>query len=220
MKLLLTSGGITNPSIANAFLKLIGKPAEETNLAFIPTAANSEDGDKSWLIRDLNNLKNMNFKTIDIVDISALPQELWLPRLESADVLFFSGGNTTHLMYWLKKSGLEAILPDLLKIRVYAGISAGSIVAGPSLALSSKDKKLYYEQRLGYKTEEALGFVKLHVRPHLNSPSFPHARKENIEAIAKTVNEPIYALDDQSALSIVDGKVEVVSEGEYYVFNQ
>lgn len=219
MKLLLTSGGLTNASIAKELFELVGKKPEETTLAFIPTAANVEDGGKEWLIDNLYNIKQQNFKCIDIVDISALPKEIWLPRLEAADVLFFSGGNTSHLMYWLEKSGLAKLLPDLLKTRVYVGISAGSIVTAPSLALSNKDKKLYYEEKFGYRGEKALGFIDFHIRPHLNSPHFPNVRKKFLREIAREIKEPIYALDDQSAVKVVDGKVEIVSEGEYLIFN-
>ena len=217
MKLLLTSGGITNKSIAKALFELVGKKPEDTALVFIPTASNVEAGDKDWYI---NDLKQQNLKSIDIVDISALPEKVWLPRLEAADILFFSGGDTSHLMNWLEKSGLAKLLPDLLKTRVYAGISAGSIVAAPSLALSSKDKQLYYEKEFGYKNEKALGFVNFHIRPHFNSPEFPNVRKEILQEVAKEIKEPIYVLDDQSALKVVDEKVEVVTEGEYMVFNK
>ena len=112
MKLLLTSGGITNKSIADALFELVGKKPEDTSLVFIPTASNVEKGDKDWLIDDLVNLKKQNFKSIDIADISAIDKKLWLPRMEEADVLFFEGGNTYHLMEWMNKSGLTEILPE------------------------------------------------------------------------------------------------------------
>ena len=216
MKLLLTSGGITNASIAKALFALVGKPASETTIAFIPTAMNVGDGDKGWFIDDLANIKKQDCKLVDVVDISALPQELWLPRLQAADVLFFSGGDTSHLMRWISESGLAKLLPDLLKTRVWAGISAGSMVTNPTLALSSQDKKIYYEQAFGYRSEDALGLVDFYVRPHLNSEHFPQARKEFLEPIAKEIRATIYALDDQSALKVVDGKVEVVSEGGWF----
>src|SRR3989338_7932302 len=111
MKLLLTSAGLTNASIANALFDLVGKKPEDTSLFFIPTAANVGSSDKEWLIDDLYNIKKQNFKNIDIVDISALPKEIWQPRLEEADVLFFGGGNTPHLMRWIIESGLKEILP-------------------------------------------------------------------------------------------------------------
>lgn len=215
MKLLLTSNGLSNQSIAKALFELVGKPASETTIVFIPTAMNIARGDKGWFINDLYNIKKQGCKLVDIVDISALPKDIWQPRIEQGDVLFFSGGHTSHLMRWLKESGLAELLPELLKIRVYAGISAGSMVASPTLALSDNDKKIYYEEKFGYRNEEALHFVDVYMRPHFNSANFPRARKEYIENIAKETGKPIYALDDESALKIIDGKIEVVTEGEY-----
>ncbi|MBI2598621.1 Type 1 glutamine amidotransferase-like domain-containing protein [Candidatus Curtissbacteria bacterium] len=219
MKLLLTSGGITNKTIKKALADLVGKPFNKTSLAFIPTAANVEEGDKSWLIEDLSNIKKLKLKSIDIVDISALPKEMWLPRLEAVDILFFSGGVTPHLMYWLKKSGLADLLPKLLKTRVYAGISAGSMVTNPTIALGNKDKKIYYEKWFGYGSDEGLGLVNFYVRPHLNSRFFPNANNAYFAQVAKNIKEPIYALDDNMAIKIVGSKVEVVGEGKYLILN-
>lgn len=220
MKLLLTSNGLSNQSIADALFRLVGKPATETVIAFVPTAMNVGFGDKGWFIDDLVNIKQQGCKAIDIVDISALPQAVWLPRIEGADVLFFSGGNTSHLMRWLKESGLASMLPTLLASKVYAGISAGSIATSPTLALSSKDKQIDYEETFGYAGDDALGLVDFYVRPHYNSPHFPYARKEYLEGVAHGIPHTIYALDDQSALTVVDGVVTIVSEGEYLVLNE
>jgi dipeptidase E len=219
MKFLLTSNGLSNQSIANALFELVDKKPEETSIAFIPTAMNVGRGDKGWFVNDLNNINKQGLKLFDVVDISALPKEIWLPRLERADVLFFSGGNTNHLMRWMKESGLAELLPELLSTRVYAGISAGSMVTNPSLALSSKDKKIYYEEEFGYRNEEALNLVDVYVRPHYNSADFPDAKKMVIEEFAKETKSPIYGLDDESALKILDGEVEIVTEGECMRFN-
>jgi dipeptidase E len=213
MKFLLTSGGITNKSIAKALFDLVGKKANKINIAFIPTAANVIQDDKSWLIDDLYNLRKQDFKRIDIVDISALPKENWQPRLEAADILFFSGGNTFHLMYWLKKSGLAKMLPKLLKTRVYAGISAGSMATTKDLHLSSA-KRLYYDEQ-GRADGRGLGYFDFYFRPHLNSSDFPKVRKKFLERMRKELKDPIYALDDQSALKIIDDKIEVVGGGKY-----
>lgn len=220
MKLLLTSNGLSNQSIAKALIDLVGKPASETAVAFIPTAMNVSSSDKGWFIDDLSNIQKHEFKMVDIVDISALPKKIWQPRLETADVLFFSGGNSFHLMRWINESGLIELLPELLKTRVWASISAGSMVTNPTLALSGKDKKIYYEETFGYNSDEGLGLVNFYTRPHFNSPEFPHARKEYLEELAKEFSETIYALDDNSALKVVDGKVEVISEGEYLLLNK
>lgn len=220
MKLLLTSNGLSNQSIATALFKMVGKTAAETTIAFIPTAANVGKNDKGWLVNDLYNIEKQDLKCLDIVDISALPKEEWLPRLEAADVLFFSGGNTYHLMRWLDESGLTPLLPKLLETRVYAGISAGSIVTNPDLALSSKDKQIYYEEQFGFNSDKGLGFVDFYFRPHFNSSHFPHAAKDYLESIAKDIPGIIYALDDNSALRFENGELEIISEGEYLILNK
>lgn len=219
MKLLLTSNGIVNESIKRALAELIVKPFSETSLAFIPTAANVDQTDKTWLIDDLLNIKKLHLKFLDIVDISALPKEMWLPRLESADILLFSGGVTPHLMYWLKKSGLAELLPVMLKSKVYVGISAGSMVVCPTTALSNRDKKVYYEKWTGYSGDEGLKLVDFYIRPHLNTRFFPNANANNFAEITKSIKDPIYVLDDQSALYVNGDKVKIISEGKYLVFN-
>lgn len=215
MKLLLTSSGLSNPSICKALEELLGKSAAGVRLAFIPTAANVEPGEKSWLIDDLINFKNAGYE-IDIVDISAVSKDVWLPRLQEAEILFFGGGNTFHLMHWMKQSGLQDELPSLLQTRVYGGISAGSCMAGPTIY--NKVQNLFGE-KYELKIKEGLGLVNLQVIPHLNSAYFDKIRKENLEIAAKDLTKPVYALDDNSALKIIDGKVEIVSEGKYLTFN-
>lgn len=218
MKLLLTSGGLTNPSIANALLDLVGKRSEDTSLVFIPTAANMEVGDKSWFIDDLVNLKKQNFKSIDIADISAVDEQVWRPKFEEADVLFFEGGDEYHLMEWINRSGLATLLPSLLKNKVYVGVSAGSMVTNKMLPLMIS--QIIYEEDFD-KTEDTacLNLVDFYFLPHLNSPSFKNVREGVIREAVSGMPEKIYALDDHSALKVIDGVVEVISEGEWFVVN-
>ena len=218
MKLLLTSSGITNKSIADALFDLVGKKPQDTSLVFIPTAANTEIGDKSWFINDLLNLKKQNFKSIDIADISAVDEKIWRPKMEKADVLFFGGGNTYYLMEWINKSGLASLFPELLKNKVYVGLSAGSMVTSKNLAL--KISQILYEEDLD-KTEDmrGLNFVNFYFLPHLNFPYFKKLRENFIKKTVKGMSEKIYTLDDNSALKIIDGKVEVISEGKWFVVN-
>lgn len=215
MKLLLTSNGLCNKSITNALFELTGKPAENTYLAFIPTSMNIEVPDKSWFINDLWNIKKAGFKPIDIVDISALPKEQWQPRLEAAEVLVFGGGNSSHLMRWIKESGLIGLLPNLLSTRVYVGISAGSIITGPSLATSTDEKKVQYEKMFGYGSDDALCLVDFFTRPHYNRPTLRAASRSYLEEAAKKLGKTVYGIDDHSALKVADGKVEIISEGKW-----
>lgn len=216
MKLLLTSGGLENKSIVDALRDLIGKDFKDTNLVFIPTAA-IEGGDKGWLISDLAKCKELGFREVDIVDVAAMPQELWGPRLKNADVIMVGGGNTSYLMAQIKKSGLAQDLPDLLKSRVYVGISAGSMVVAPNLR-EKEMQRLYEEPIMNDNTNEGLGLVDFLVVPHMNSLHFPRVA-ELIEEVAKNTETQFYAIDDQTAIKVVDDKVEIVSRGEWKKFN-
>lgn len=227
MKLLLTSGGITNDSIARALEDLVGKPAKNTKIGFIPTAANSERGDKEWLINDLYRIKERGY-FVDVIELTALTPDAVIKALEDKDVIFVGGGNTFYLSYWLQKSGLFRQLPDLLKTKVYAGISAGSMIMGDSLVLSSQAQNnlMAFEDEdydLAVSTGEASGktlhMARLIFRPHLNSRWAPNARNEIIAKKAAQLTDKVYVLDDNSALKIVDENIEVVSEGEWKIFN-
>lgn len=211
MKLLLTSCGIKNNSLVSALQKLAG---EEIKIAFIPTAANDHYSDKSWLVKDLVNCQKLGF--IDIIDIAAVPRKNWLPRLKKANVLVFGGGNTAHLMDCVVSSGLEKDLPALLKKRIYVGISAGSIIAAKTLQASSE--YLYGDERK--KAPKGLGFVDFNIRPHFNSPDFPRVNDENIRKLAPRLKGDVYAIDDQTGILVDGKKIEVISEGEWKVYNE
>ena len=218
MKLLLTSSGITNTSIAKALFNLVGKKPENTKVVFIPTASNIEIGDKNWFINDLVNLQKLNFEEIDITDISAVEEKMWRLKFEKADILFFEGGNTYHLMEWINKSGLISILPELLKTKVYVGVSAGSMITSKDLTLTTS-QIVYGEDLNRTKKMEGLNYVNFYFLPHLNSEYFKNLRKDFIKKTTEGMSDTIYAMDDQSALKIVDGKIDVVSEGEWFVIN-
>jgi len=220
MKLLLTSAGLANDSIVKALSNLVQKPFSELKIAFIPTAANLEEGDKQdWFIKDLINLKELKFNSVDIVDISALPKEIWLERLKEADVLYVEGGNTYHLMYWFNQSGLSEILPELLKTKIYVGVSAGTVVATPSIINARSEKQLLLDiKEIAY--NNGLSLVNFMIEPHINSVWFKDSTFDNLEKRSKEYKYPIYCLDDNSAIKIDGDKVEVISEGEWKLFEK
>jgi dipeptidase E len=161
----------------------------------------------------------LGFAEIDIVDFSALPREIWQKKLEAADILMFGGGNTFHLMHWFINSGLKEDLPRLLEKRIYVGISAGSMVTAKRISLS-QSKRLYYPDETGRPEEnEGLGLVEFQIRPHLNSPDFPNVRVEHLKELTKNLTEAVYAIDDDSAVIVNEGKISVVSEGKWEKIN-
>lgn len=218
MKLLLTSAGISNNSIKNSFLNLLGKKPEEASLVFIPTASNIEKGDKAWLIKDFVNFEKLNFKNFSIVDISAVDRSIWYPQIQEADVLVFGGGNTFYLMEWVEKSGLKDELLELLKTKVYVGISAGSMILSPDLMLNTL-QKLYKEDLDRIENMKGVSFVDFYILPHYMSSPSSIRTKENIPEAVKEIKNKIYALDDNSALEIVDNNIKIISEGNFLEIN-
>lgn len=223
MKLLLTSNGLSNDSIAVAFQELLGKEPKDSKIAFIPTAANAERSNKSWLIDDLYNIKKRGYY-VDVIELTALTPQQIKEAVEGSDAIFVGGGNTFYLSYWLQKSGLFGSLPKLLETKVYAGISAGSMIASQSLALSSqamkheeafKDEEYDLVGPTGQSSGKTLKFVDFIFRPHFNSRYFSTTNVDELKKKAHVLNKRVYALDDDSALKVIDGKLEVVTEGEW-----
>jgi len=211
MKLLLTSGGITNPSIKDALISLVRKTPRATKIGFIPTAMNSANGNKDWFIAQLTNLRENGYTWIDIVDPSA-PGVNWRARLREVDVIFVSGGNTFHLLDQFRKTGFDRWLNQAVKEKVYVGVSAGTIIATPTIDIASlppSDPNLPQLENL-----RALRFVPFEIEPHCDSPRF-----SSVEFYSKTRNNSVYALDDNSAVRINGDKIDVVSEGVWKLYD-
>ena len=211
MKLLLTSNGICNESLKKTLKELVGK--EEIRTAFIPTAANQIGDDKDWLIKNLYEFHQLGYT--DIIDIAVLDMKLCLERIKKCNVICVGGGDTTYLIEKMRESGFDKELNELLKTRVYVGISAGSIVTCKSIWGSSE----YVYDKISSSVPKGLGFVDFNFIPHLNSEDFPKVKFQNFEKISKeNPGEEIYVCDNESGLKIEDGEIEIISEGETYYF--
>jgi dipeptidase E len=230
MKLLLTSAGITNDSIRSALVDLLGKPIGEAKAICVPTAIYalpSGVGDAWLTMRELE----LGWQEYGVLELTALPsiaEEHWLPALQAADVLLVGGGNTAYLSYWLHASGLAAQLPELLRSMVYVGVSAGSMLLTHSLNLDRATLEttgVFYDDEydegapLGAGSDKTLKLVDFVVRPHLNADYFPKITLDTMARAAVKAAAPLYAFDDQTALKVVDGVVEVISEGVWQRFD-
>lgn len=219
MKFLLTSTGFTNESLIKKFVEMVGKQPEEMLVVYVPTAANvARPLDKHWIIENYVSLHQMKIGKIDIVDFSAVPKEIWLPRLERADAIIFGGGNPYHLIYWMRKSGLLDIFEDLIKDKVYVGCSAGSTILGKSI-ISTAPKK-YIEEIPEFEGDDGLGYVDFIIRPHFYRPDRSQFSEESVQEMATELGTPIYAIDDNTGIAIEDDKLEVVSGGKWKLFEK
>lgn len=216
MKLLLTSAGISNPSIQNALVELLGKPIAEANALFVPTAIYGipRGGDivRRVICGSLGDpFCDMGWKSLGLLELTALPsmkRELWVPLLEETDALLIGGGDCQYLTYWMQRSGLADLLPSLLNKMVYVGLSAGSMVM-------TRYGTTYGNHTLPAESEKSLGLVDIAIHPHLDHEWFPENSLVHLEKLAATIPVPSYLIDDQTAIRVMDGTVDVVSEGHW-----
>lgn len=223
MKLLLTSAGITNPSIHRALVDLLGKPIEECGALAIPTAGYALPGGtgRAWAFIGGQEprcpMTELGWKSVGVLELTALPslgEELWVPVVEAADVLLVNGGDALYLAHWMRESGLADLLPQLGDT-VWVGLSAGSMVMTPTIGQDFVDS---YAWRPPSGTDETLGLVDFAICPHLAEDGQPGNSMAEAEGWAATMSVPAYAIDDQTAMTVVGGTVEVVSEGTWRLF--
>jgi dipeptidase E len=238
MRALLTSTGALNDSIRQALIDLLGKPIEESSALFVPTALYPFPGGSGMVWRAMSgesSLTRLGWKSLGILELSVLPsieEEAWVPTVRDADAILVWGGDPLFLANWMRRSGLTELLPSL--DAVYLGVSAGAIAA------TSTFVETYTEQPRGADgplksenvvfstpdgdvdrilvTGQGAGLVDFAVIPHLENPHHPDASLANAEKWAAHIPVPTYAIDDNTAIKVVDGTVEVVSEGQWKLF--
>jgi dipeptidase E len=220
LRFLLTSAGIKNTSIRDALVDMLGKPIAESNALCIPTAAYAHlmaGPGAAWRFISGGEPRcpmcGLGWKSLGVLELSALPSiddERWVPMVEETDALLVDGGDALYLCYWMRQSGLADLLPSLRA--VWVGLSAGSMVMAPNVG----------EEFVGWKPptggDRALGLVNFSIFPHVDHEDLPDNCMANAEKWAAKLPVPGYAIDDQTAIKVVDGTVEVVSEGHWKLF--
>jgi dipeptidase E len=220
MKLLLTSAGIKNSSIHNALLDLLGKPIADCNALCIPTAGYGHphmNPEHSWRFISGQEPRcpmiELGWKSVGVLELTALPSlnhERWVSWVKETDVLLVNGGDALYLNHWIRQSGLADLLGSLEA--VWVGLSAGSMVMTPRIG----------QDFVGWKPsaggDSTLGVVDFSIFPHLDHKDLPENTMADAERWAAGIEGPAYAIDDETAIKVVDGAVEVVSEGHWKLF--
>ncbi|QNJ99822.1 Type 1 glutamine amidotransferase-like domain-containing protein [Dyella telluris] len=220
MKLLLTSGGVSNPSIRAALADLLGKPIAESTALCIPTAMYGMlPGTAVMTWRQIAGqtptpMVELGWKSVGMLELTALPsidKQNWIPLVREVDALLVCGGDVLYLHHWMRESGLADLLPSLSNT-VYVGLSAGSMVMAPHVG----------EEFVGWKPagggDSALGMVGFSIFPHLDNIACPENTMADAETWAARLSAPGYAIDDGTAIKVVDGVIEIISEGHWRHF--
>lgn len=212
MKLFLTSMGIHNQVLADELARLVSIPIEDVKVGFIPTAANIEQGDKGWFLRQISNLNKFGFNWVDIIDF-ADPEIDWEERLKKVDVVFIGGGNVFYLLDQARKKGFDKWLKFNVDSKVIVRASAGSILLTPTTKIA--DYAPGDDNLSGIQDFTAIGLVDFEISPHFNSQGMV----EKCAKYTKNSQRSLYALDDESGISVNGNVLKVVSAGKWEMFN-
>jgi dipeptidase E len=240
MKLLLTSSGISNPSIHDVLVDLLGKPVAESSALFVPTAIYPFPEGPGQAFKAISGkakspLCDLGWKSVGILELTALPsidKEVWAPTVRECDALLVWGGDPVYLSYWMKHSGLADLMSSLPHT-VYVGVSAGSIAMASLFGETYFDPGRCRGERLSSEDivfatpegeitmtlvmAEGVGLVDFAIIPHVEYDDRHDVA--NAEKWAGRLPVPTYAIDDETAVKVVDGTVEVVSEGHWKLFS-
>ena len=214
MKLLLTSAGVTNPTIEQALVDLLGKPIAEADALLVPTGSyghKSFDGAYRFIAgKSPLRLAQLGWKSLAVLELSALAslgRDAWLPVVENADVLLANGGDAVFIAHHMRQSGLHELVPSL--DNVWVGLSAGSMVMTPRIGAD------FMVWRPPAGDDQTLGIVDFSIFPHVDHPDLPENTMAEAERWAAGLGNPAYAIDDDTAIKVVDGEVEIVTEGNW-----
>lgn len=199
-KLFLTSARLPKET-RDYFLKLLGKDPKETTVAFIPTAADPED-DKWFVQAAIEEIAEIGMKVLEI-DLKKENKISLDNKLSKCDVIYVNGGNTFYLLDWTRKSGFDEVIKRLInKGKIYVGVSAGSIIAGPNIEIAGWGDGDKNSINLADLT--GLNLVDFAISPH-----FIESDRGLLEKMSKKVNYEILALTNSQAV-LVDGKISKV----------
>jgi dipeptidase E len=222
MRLLLTSAGVKNPTIKEALVDMLGKPIAEATALCIPTAQYGHPmvgpGEMAWQFISGNSdnpMVDLGWKSVGVLELTALPsidEERWVPLVKETDALLVAGGDALYLCYWMRQSGLADLLPSLTDT-VWVGLSAGSMVMTPRIGQD------FVGWRPPTDDDSTLGVVDFSICPHLAPDGMPGNTMAEAAAWAATIDGPAYVIDDETAIKVVDGTVDVVTEGTWKLLN-
>jgi len=222
MRLLLTAAGVANPTIHDSLTGMLTKPIDECTALCIPTALYGHPevgpGVNPWGFVSGNEecqMTQLGWKSVGLLELTALPsidEERWKPLVCETDVLLAAGGDSLYLTHWMRESGLADMLPEMTDT-VWVGLSGGSMAMTPRIG------KWFMGWQPPSGDDHALGVVDFAIYPHLDNPGLPYNTMANAEKWAATLDCPAYAIDDETAIRVVDDEIDIASEGKWRRFD-
>jgi len=205
MRLLLTSNGFPKEAVAvrDKLFELVNKNPTDIRVAFIPTASVVED-DRTFMAIDRQELVDIGIPEENITNLE-LDHPITVGELGNYDVVFVDGGNTFYLLEKMRESGFDKAIAEYISkdTGVFVGVSAGTIVMGPDIAVAEP-----WDDRSKGKLEDTkgLGYTKAAYAPHYKEES-----ATILEELRSKANYEIHELRDDSAVLADEREERIIS---------
>jgi dipeptidase E len=201
MKLFLTSTGLSSPKIIEGFLKILNGVPEKTCALVIAYGQNEIE--EFYIEESKKQVQNLGINTTSL----NMQDSFEINELPNFDVMYVCGGNTFSILNKMREVRIdEFIKSEVARGAIYVGVSAGSIIAGPSIEIAGwgtggDENEIGLEDLIGF------GFTNIAVSPHFDI----YSQKEEIEEFKKKVNYTVQELTDEQALVILDSDKYIIN---------
>lgn len=188
-------------TIDQEIVRISGKT--NPRLLFIPTAS-LDDAGYIKVMQDHFTKLSCTVDSLCLVSQKPTDDEI-RTKIANADIIYVGGGNTLRMMNLWRRVGVDKLLQQAqTKGKVLCGVSAGSICwfnAGNS------DSRKFKNPQADYIKVTGLGFIEALHCPHFDSES---ERKHSLKKMLKNYPGVAIALEDCTALQIVDGTYRIL----------
>lgn len=159
---LLTSTGLSSQNVYDKFKEVADSKGFKK--AVIITTASKDKENNQYSQLALSQLKSIGLSVVDFYDF----ENNGAKDLSGYDVIYVCGGNTFKLMKFAREMNFDREIDSLLKREgAYIGVSAGSLIVGPSIKIANEVHPDPNE--VGLTDFTGFNIVNLIVYPHYSS---------------------------------------------------
>ncbi len=174
-------------------------------IAYIPTAANGEDGWGNWKTKEDGSWKLINTLGAQVrpIVLEEYRDDSVIKELEDKDIIWFAGGMPGYLMYWIRRCKIDLHIKELLEDgAIYFGGSAGAMIAGKTLQVSAWG---FVDGERGAEDIKPMNLVDFDIFPHFQDEFLPKIKE-------KYKGDKLYLLKDGEEIIVEDDKVTVIGK--------
>jgi dipeptidase E len=202
MRKLFLASTTKDPNIIKQIDKFVGG-FKRKKIVYIPTAVN---GDRPWYdYRKGGSAKLVQTLGADVVflELEKHTDGEIKETVKSADIIWIAGGMGGYLMYWLRRTGLDKLIPELVnKGTYYIGSSVGAGVCAGTLNVW---EWFIADPEPGSSIMPGMGMVDFEIYPHYEDSLLTEIKKHWKEG-------DLYLLKNGEAITVVGNKIKVLGE--------